>query len=145
MLPKYHPLDALVSQLSKSANGRNCGLYTCHGLYTCYGLYIITMASILTLLWPLYLLYFGRARAYNEIVFDVLEIQRNLPDSIQAGLYTMPDAQCPMPNAQCPMPNAQCPMPDAKCPMPDAQCPMPSAQCPMPNACVSNPDMTPSS
>ena len=27
----------------------------------------------------------GRARAYNEIVFDVLEIQRNLPNSIQAG------------------------------------------------------------
>jgi hypothetical protein len=31
--------------------------------------------------------YNGRARAYNEIVFDVLEIQRNLPNSIQAGFY----------------------------------------------------------
>ena len=29
----------------------------------------------------------GRARSYNEIVTDVLEIERNLPDSIQAGFY----------------------------------------------------------
>jgi len=29
--------------------------------------------------------YNGRARAYNEIVFDVLEIQRKLPNSIQAA------------------------------------------------------------
>ena len=28
-----------------------------------------------------------RARAYNEVVFDVVEIQKNLPNSIQAGFY----------------------------------------------------------